>query len=85
MEACMVAPLSFQGQARALRAVVGLVYLACTGMIVYALIRFVALILPRYGHRFSYVLLLLGGVACWTTFRGLRLLFGRTGERVRKA
>jgi hypothetical protein len=85
MEACMLLPLSSQGQARALRAVVGVVYLACAVMIVYALLKFVALILPRYGHRFSYMLLLLGGVACWTAFRGVRLLFGRTGERVRKA
>lgn len=77
--------LSGQGQARAFRAIVGGVYLACTVMIVYALVRFVALILPRYGHRFSYMLVLFGGVACWTAFRGLKLLLGRTGERVRKA
>lgn len=81
----MLAPLSAQGQARALRAVIGLVYLACTGMIVYALVKFVVLILPRYGHRFSYMLIVFAGVACWTAFRGFRLLFGRTGERVRKA
>jgi hypothetical protein len=85
MEACVPPSLSPQGQARALRAVVGVVYLACTVMVVYALLRFVALILPRYGHRFSYMLLLLGGVACWTAFRGVKLLFGGTGERVRKA
>lgn len=81
----MVPLLSSRGQERVLRGLVGVVYLACTVMIVYALVKFVALVLPRYGHRFSYVLALFGGVACWTAFRGIRLLFGRTGERVRKA
>jgi hypothetical protein len=81
----MLPTLSPQGQERALRAVVGVVYLACTVMIVYALLRFVDLIVPRYGNRFNYVFLGFGGVACWMAYRGVRLLFGRTGERVRKA
>ena len=77
--------LSSQEQARVLRAIVGVVYLGCTAMIVLAILRFVALILPRYGNRFSYMLLFFGAAACWTGFRGIRLLLGRTGERVRKA
>lgn len=80
----MLPPLSSLGSARALRGIVGVVYLACSAMVVYALLRFVAIILPRYGHRFSYMLVVLGGVACWTAFRGVRLLFGGPGERVRK-
>ena len=81
----MLPPLSSGGQARVLRGVVGVVYLACAVMIAYALRRFVDLIVPRYGDRFNYTLLVFGGVACWMAYRGLRLLFGRTGERVRKA
>ncbi len=72
-------------QTRVLKIVLGLANLACAAMIVYALLRFVALILPRYGNRFSYMLFVLGGAACWMAYRGLRIMFGRTGDRVRKA
>ncbi|MBM3307074.1 MAG: hypothetical protein FJY74_01950 [Candidatus Eisenbacteria bacterium] len=72
-------------QVRVLRTILGLAYLACAGMIVYALVRFVDLILPRYGNRFSYMFLLLGAMACWMAFRGLRHLLGRDDGRGRRA
>lgn len=74
-------PAQYRGYPRALRIGIGLVYLAATVMVAFALWRFVALIMPRYGGRFGYVVFLFGGVACWTAFRGVQLLLGRAGER----
>ena len=70
-------PLSTDRQARALRGVLGTVYLACTVMLVLALVKFVTLILPRYGGRFGYMVAVMAGLAGWMAFHGLRLLFGR--------
>jgi hypothetical protein len=84
MEVRMPPALSPERQARALRAVVGAVYLACAAMLVYGAVRFAATVMPRYGDRFRYMLFVFGGLACWMAFRGFRLLFGRTGERIRK-
>jgi hypothetical protein len=71
-------------ETRALAALVGAVNIACAVMIVVALVRFSQTILPKYGARFSYMLVILGGAACWFAFRGIRILLGRGGERERR-
>jgi hypothetical protein len=78
-------PSQFEGHPRVLRIGLGIVYLVLTVMLLYALRRFIVLIMPHYGQRFGYMVLLFVGVACWTAYRGLQLLVGRTGERGRKA
>jgi hypothetical protein len=58
---------------------VGGANLAVTLMLAYGVLRYVDLIVPRYGHRFSYVAILMAAVACWTAVRGIMVLVGRTG------
>jgi hypothetical protein len=63
------------------RWLVGGANLALTVMLAYGVFRYLELIVPRYGHRFSYVAILMGAVACWTCVRGVIVLWGRSGER----
>lgn len=62
------------------RIAVGGANLALTAALLYGLARYFALIVPRYGHRFSYVAVLLVGVSVWTAVRGVLVLTGRRGE-----
>jgi len=70
-------------QTRVFAALLGAANIACAVMIVVALVRFSQTVLPRYGARFSYMLVILGGAACWFAFRGARILLWRGGERQR--
>jgi hypothetical protein len=63
------------------RYTVGGANLGLTAMLGYGLVRYVELIVPRYGHRFAYIAVLIVGVAGWTTFRGVLLLVGRSRGR----
>jgi hypothetical protein len=58
---------------------VGGANLAVALMLAYGVLRYVDLIVPRYGHRFSYVAILMAAVACWTAVRGIMVLVGRAG------
>ncbi len=68
-------------QSRLYRISVGCANLELTAMLVYGVTRYLSVIVPRYGHRFTYVAALMGGVACWTGVRGILALVGRSGER----
>ncbi len=59
------------------RWLVGGANLAATLMLAYGVFRYLELIVPRYGHRFSYVAILMAAVACWTGARGIIVLVGR--------
>lgn len=64
------------------RWLVGSANLAVTLMLAYGVLRYLDLIVPRYGHRFSYVAILMAAVACWTGARGIIVLVGRpSGHR----
>lgn len=65
------------------RYAVGGAYLALTGMLFYGVSRYVDLIVPRFGNRFSYVAALMVGVACWMGVRGVLILLGKRGGRRR--
>jgi len=70
------------GGRRIYRWLVGGANLAVTLMLAYGVFRYLDLIVPRYGHRFSYVAILMAAVACWTAARGIIVLAGRrSGER----
>jgi hypothetical protein len=60
------------------RWLVGGANLAVTLMLLYGITRYADLIAPRYGRRFSYVAILMAAVACWTAFRGIMVLTGRS-------
>ena len=59
------------------RWLVGSANLAATLMLAYGVSRYLELIVPRYGHRFSYIAILMAAVACWTGARGIIVLVGR--------
>lgn len=63
------------------RLAVGCANLALAAMLVYGIFRYLELIPPRYGHRFTFVAVLMGGVALWMGVRGVLALLGRPGER----
>lgn len=50
-------------------------------MLVYGILRYFALIPPRYGQRFAFVAVVMAGVAVWMGVRGVLALMGRSGER----
>ncbi len=62
------------------RLAVGGARLALAVMLLYGITKYFALIVPRYGHRFAYVAIVMGGVACWAALRGVLILVGRTRE-----
>ena len=66
---------------RLYRWLVGGANLAVTLMLAYGVARYLDLIVPRYGHRFSYVAVLMAAVACWTAARGIIVLVGRPSGR----
>jgi hypothetical protein len=61
------------------RWLVGGANLAVALMLAYGILRYLDLIVPRYGRRFSYVAILMGAVACWTAARGIIVLVRRAG------
>jgi hypothetical protein len=69
------------GQPRLYRYAVGGANIALAAMLFYGVSRYFQLIVPRYGHRFAYVAILMAGIACWAAFRGVVVFFGRSGER----
>ena len=46
-------------------------------MLFYGVVRYFDLIVPRFGHQFVYVPVLMSGIASWMVFRGLTVLFRR--------
>ena len=63
------------------RIAVGCAHLALTAMLVYGIFRYFELIPPRYGQRFTFVAVLMAGVALWMGVRGVLALLGRSGHR----
>jgi hypothetical protein len=63
------------------RIAVGCAHLALAAMLVYGILRYFALIPPRYGQRFAFVAVVMAGVAVWMGVRGVLALMGRSGER----
>jgi hypothetical protein len=64
------------------RYAVGAANLALAAMLAYGLVKYWTLIVPRYGHQFSYVAILMAGIACWMALRGILALLG--GRRARR-
>ena len=62
---------------RLYRITVGGVNLALAVMLFYGASRYFDLIVPRFGHRFVYVPVLMCGMAAWMTARGALVLFRR--------
>ena len=63
------------------RITVGCAHLALVAMLVYGIVRYFALIPPRYGQRFTFVALVMAGVALWMGVLGVLAFLGRSGER----
>ena len=59
------------------RIAVGGANLALAVMLFYGASRYLDLVVPRFGHRFVYVPLLMCGTAVWVAVRGLLVLFRR--------
>jgi hypothetical protein len=59
------------------RIMVGGANLALAVMLFYGASRYFDLVVPRFGHRFVYVPVLMCGTAVWVMTRGLLVLFGR--------
>ena len=57
---------------------VGAANFALAAMLVYGIRRYAALVVPRYGHQFAYVPVLMAAVACWMVVRGVLVLTGRS-------
>lgn len=62
---------------RLYRIAVGGANLALAAMLFYGVSRYFDVLVPRFGNRFFYVPLLMGGIALWMVVRGLTVLFGR--------
>jgi hypothetical protein len=61
---------------------VGAANLALAVMLFYGASRYFDLIVPRFGHRFVYVPVLMCGMAVWMTARGVLVLLRRgSGDR----
>jgi hypothetical protein len=56
---------------------VGGANLALAAMLFYGASRYFDLIVPRFGHRFVYVPVLMCGMAVWMTVRGVLVLLRR--------
>lgn len=67
------------GEMRLYRFAVGGANLALAAMMVYGIARYFDLVVPRAGHRFSFIPILMAGVAVWMTVRGLGILLRRGG------
>jgi hypothetical protein len=64
------------------RLAVGAANLALAVMLFYGASRYFDLIVPRFGHRFVYVPVLMCGMAVWMTARGTMVLLRRgRGDR----
>ena len=59
------------------RITVGGANLALAAMLFYGAARYADLIVPRFGHRFVYVPIVMCGMAAWVTTRGFRVLLRR--------
>jgi len=62
---------------RLYRLAVGAANLALAAMLVYGIVRYFEVLVPRFGNQFFYVPVVMGGIAAWMVFRGLSALFGR--------
>ena len=62
---------------RLYRIAVGGVNLALAVMLFYGASRYFDLIVPRFGHRFVYVPVVMCGIAAWVTMRGFLVLLRR--------
>lgn len=62
---------------RLYRVMVGGANLALAAMLFFGASRYFDLIVPRFGHRFVYVPVLMCGIAVWVTTRGLLVLLRR--------
>ena len=60
---------------------VGAVPLALSGVLLEGVRKYFLLIVPRYGHRFTFVAVIMVGIAGWMAVRGVLHLLGRAGER----
>jgi len=63
------------------RLTVGGVNLALGIVLLVGVRKYFMLIVPRYGHRFTYVAVIMVGIAGWMVVRGLLHLLGRGGGR----
>ncbi|MBD3348027.1 MAG: hypothetical protein GF400_02380 [Candidatus Eisenbacteria bacterium] len=59
------------------RIVVGCANLALAAMLTYGTFRYFQLIVPEYGHRFTFLALIMLGLAGWMVVRGFMVFFGR--------
>lgn len=59
------------------RLAVGGANLALAVMLFYGVSRYFDLVVPRFGHRFVYVPILMCGMAVWMTARGVLVLLRR--------
>jgi hypothetical protein len=59
------------------RIAVGAANLALAAMLIYGVTRYFDVIVPRFGNRFFYVPVIMGGIAVWMLVRGLSVLLGR--------
>ena len=62
---------------RLYRLAVGGANLALAVMLFYGASRYFDLVVPRFGHRFVYVPVLMCGTAVWVATRGILVLFRR--------
>ena len=62
---------------RLYRITVGGANLALAAMLFYGASRYSDLIVPRFGHRFVYVPIVMCGMAAWVTMRGVLVLLRR--------
>jgi len=62
------------------RIVVGCANLVLAAMLVFGTLRYFQLIVPQYGHRFTFFAAIMVALACWMVVRGVMVLLGRTGE-----
>lgn len=73
----MMPPRDFRSHEQKLyRIAVSAANLALAAMLFYGVSRYSDLIVPRFGHRFVYVPIVMSGIAAWMCFRGIMVLFG---------
>jgi hypothetical protein len=62
------------------RAAAAAAHFALAAMLLYGVARYFSTIVPRFGARFSYVAVVMVGLAIWMAFRGAFVLTGRGRE-----
>jgi hypothetical protein len=61
------------------RIAVGGANIALCAMLAYGITRYFDLVVPRVGHRFAFIPILMAAVAVWTGIRGAIVLLRRGG------